>query len=113
MPDDNKKRLLQLARRHGLTIIEDDVFGELYFGSQHPGPLKAWDRDGDVIYCSSFTKSCPAFRLGWLSGGRHHAALERLRESSSPGQPGHLLAVLSRCWPAATTPASASASASS
>jgi DNA-binding transcriptional MocR family regulator len=25
MPDDNKKRLLQLARRHGLTIIEDDV----------------------------------------------------------------------------------------
>jgi DNA-binding transcriptional MocR family regulator len=35
MPDD-KKRLLQLARRHGLTIIEDDVFGELYFGSQHP-----------------------------------------------------------------------------
>jgi aspartate/methionine/tyrosine aminotransferase len=31
-----QKRLLQLARRHGLTIIEDDVFGELYFGSQHP-----------------------------------------------------------------------------
>lgn len=96
MPDDNKKRLLQLARRHGLTIIEDDVFGELYFGSQHPTPLKAWDRDGDVIYCSSFTKSfAPAFRLGWLSGGRHHAALERLRESSSLVSPAILLAVLS------------------
>jgi DNA-binding transcriptional MocR family regulator len=96
MPDDNKKRLLQLARRHGLTIIEDDVFGELYFGPQHPTPLKAWDRDGDVIYCSSFTKSfAPAFRLGWLSGGRHHAALERLRESSSLVSPAILLAVLS------------------
>ena len=96
MPDDNKKRLLQLARRHGLTIIEDDVFGELYFGNQHPAPLKAWDHDGDVIYCSSFTKSfAPAFRLGWLSGGRHHAALERLRESSSLVSPAILLGVLS------------------
>lgn len=96
MPDDNKKRLLQLARCYGLTIIEDDVFGELYFGAQHPTPLKAWDRDGDVIYCSSFTKSfAPAFRLGWLSGGRHHAALERLRESSSLVSPAILLAVLS------------------
>ena len=84
MPDEHKKRLLALARRHGVTVIEDDVFGDLYFGQQRPTPLKAWDRDGDVIYCASFTKSfAPAFRLGWLSGGRHHAALTRLRDSSS------------------------------
>lgn len=96
MPEDNKKRLLQLARRHGLPIIEDDVFGELHFSGSHPPPLKAWDRDGDVIYCSSFTKSfAPAFRLGWLSGGRHHAELARLRESSSLVSPALLLGVLS------------------
>jgi DNA-binding transcriptional MocR family regulator len=84
MPDDHKKRLLQLARQHGVTIIEDDVFGDLYFGPRRPTPLKAWDRDGEVIYCASFTKSfAPSFRLGWLAGGRHHAALARLRESSS------------------------------
>ncbi|WP_024304622.1 PLP-dependent aminotransferase family protein [Pseudogulbenkiania sp. MAI-1] len=84
MPDDNKKRLLQLARKHGVTIIEDDVFGDLYFGNRRPTPIKAWDRDGDVIYCASFTKSfAPSFRLGWLAGGRHQAALARLRESSS------------------------------
>ncbi|AXT48676.1 MULTISPECIES: PLP-dependent aminotransferase family protein [Chromobacterium] len=84
MPDEAKKRLLRLAYRHGLTIIEDDVFGELYFGEQHPTPLKAWDSRGEVIYCSSFTKSfAPSFRLGWLSGGRHHAALARLSNSSS------------------------------
>ncbi|AUH53049.1 PLP-dependent aminotransferase family protein [Chromobacterium sp. ATCC 53434] len=96
MPDDNKKRLLALARRHGLTIIEDDVFGELYFGTRRPTPLKAWDRDGDVIYCASFTKSlAPSFRLGWLSGGRHHAALERLRASNSLVSSTLLLGVLS------------------
>ncbi len=96
MPDDNKKRLLALARRHGVTLIEDDVFGELYFGEARPTPLKAWDRDGDVIYCASFTKSlAPSFRLGWLSGGRHHAALEWLRASSSLVSPALLLGVLS------------------
>ncbi|QEL57216.1 aminotransferase-like domain-containing protein [Chromobacterium paludis] len=95
MPDDNKKRLLALARRHGVAIIEDDVFGELYFGGPRPTPLKAWDRDGDVIYCASFTKSlAPSFRLGWLSGGRHHAALERLRASSSLVSPALLLGTL-------------------
>ncbi|OHX12167.1 PLP-dependent aminotransferase family protein [Chromobacterium sphagni] len=95
MPDDNKKRLLALARRHGLSIIEDDVFGELYFGNQRPTPLKAWDRDGDVVYCASFTKSlAPSFRLGWLSGGRHHEALARLRASSSLVSPALLLGAL-------------------
>ncbi|PRP72559.1 transcriptional regulator [Chromobacterium amazonense] len=95
MPDDNKKRLLALARRHGVAIIEDDVFGELYFGEARPTPLKAWDRDGDVIYCASFTKSlAPSFRLGWLSGGRRHTALERLRASSSLVSPALLLGTL-------------------
>ncbi|WP_174875068.1 PLP-dependent aminotransferase family protein [Vogesella oryzae] len=84
MPDDSKRALLQLARRHGITIVEDDVFGDLYYGSERPTPIKAWDRAGDVIYCSSFTKSyAPSFRLGWFSGGRHHAALARLQASST------------------------------
>jgi DNA-binding transcriptional MocR family regulator len=83
MPDDNKKRLLALAR-HGVTIIEDDVFGDLHYGNGRPTPLKAWDRDGDVIYCASFTKSfAPSFRLGWLAAGRHHGALARLCASST------------------------------
>ncbi|MEQ6292602.1 PLP-dependent aminotransferase family protein [Vogesella sp. GCM10023246] len=84
MPDDNKRALLQLARRHGITIVEDDVFGDLYYGNERPTPIKAWDRDGEVIYCSSFTKSyAPSFRLGWFSGGRHHQALARLQASST------------------------------
>ncbi|MDC7702804.1 aminotransferase-like domain-containing protein [Vogesella indigofera] len=84
MPDDNKKRLLALARKHGVTVIEDDVFGDLHYGNVRPTPLKAWDRDGEVIYCASFTKSfAPSFRLGWLAAGRHHGALSRLCASST------------------------------
>jgi DNA-binding transcriptional MocR family regulator len=84
MPDEQRRRLLAIARRHGLTVIEDDVFGDLHFGAQRPTPLKAWDRDGDVIYCASFTKSfAPSFRLGWMAAGRHHAALSLLCASST------------------------------
>jgi len=84
MPDENKKRLLDLARRHHFSLIEDDVFGDLHYGTDRPVPIKAWDRDGIVIYCSSFTKSfAPAFRLGWTSGGMYHQRMERLKVSNS------------------------------
>lgn len=95
MPDDSKRALLQLARRHGISIIEDDVFGDLYYGSERPTPIKAWDRDDEVIYCSSFTKSyAPSFRLGWIAGGRHHEALARLQASSTLAVSPLLQAVL-------------------
>jgi DNA-binding transcriptional MocR family regulator len=84
MPDENKKRLLELARQFHLPVIEDDVFGDLHHEGDRPTPIKAWDREGQVIYCTGFTKSfAPAFRLGWLSGGQHHARIERLKISSS------------------------------
>lgn len=95
MPDDSKRALLQLARRHDISIIEDDVFGDLYYGNERPTPIKAWDRDGEVIYCSSFTKSyAPSFRLGWVAGGRHHEALARLQASSTLAVSPLLQAVL-------------------
>ncbi|MDC7719117.1 PLP-dependent aminotransferase family protein [Vogesella sp. DC21W] len=84
MPDEHKKRLLQLASQYGLTLIEDDVFGDLYYGSERPTPMKAWDRHDQVIYCASFTKSyAPSLRLGWVAAGRHHAALAQLQASST------------------------------
>jgi DNA-binding transcriptional MocR family regulator len=84
MPEAHKKRLLELAYRHHLPIIEDDVFGDLHYSGDRPLPIKAWDRKGSVIYCSSFTKSfAPALRLGWMSGGQYHQRLERLKVSNS------------------------------
>jgi DNA-binding transcriptional MocR family regulator len=84
MPDADKKRLLALLRSHGVTLIEDDVFGDLAFDGERPTPIKAWDSEGDVIYCASFTKSlAPSFRQGWVAGGRHQARLAQLKLSSS------------------------------
>ncbi|TDR72509.1 PLP-dependent aminotransferase family protein [Paludibacterium purpuratum] len=98
MPDDSKRRLVEMMRRHDIPIIEDDVFGDLYFGSDHPKPLKAWDRDGGIIYCSSFTKSfAPTLRLGWFSGGRYHRRMERLKVSNSFATSSLLQATIADC----------------
>ena len=84
MPEKNKRRLLRLAEQHDLALIEDDVFGDLSPAPDRPQPVKAWDRQGRVIYCGSCSKSvAPGFRLGWVAGGKYHARIESLKLSSS------------------------------
>src|SRR5450830_1049150 len=87
MPEKNKKRLLRLAEQFDVGIIEDDVFADVSpFSSriERPQPLKAWDKHGRVIYCGSCSKSmAPAFRIGWVAGGRFHARVAALKLSHS------------------------------
>ncbi len=70
--DEHKKRaLVELITRYELPMIEDDVYGELYFGDQRPVPTKLFDDDGWVMHCSSFSKTlAPGYRLGWVAPGR-------------------------------------------
>ncbi|MDH4137248.1 MAG: PLP-dependent aminotransferase family protein, partial [Anaerolineae bacterium] len=72
-------RLLELARRHRVPIVEDDPYGELYYTDQAPSPLLALDRDGYVIYLSTFSKILfPGLRLGWVAAPR--PVIERLSQ---------------------------------
>ena len=83
-----KRRLLKIVQRHGIALIEDDVFGDLGSAAERPPAVKAWDRDGRVIYCGSCSKSmAPGFRLGWVLGGRHQRQLESLKIGSSLAAP--------------------------
>jgi DNA-binding transcriptional MocR family regulator len=61
------RKLLAAAARHQVPIVEDGFDGSLYYGSRPPGPLKAHDTDGVVIYIGTFSKILfPGLRLGWL-----------------------------------------------
>lgn len=72
MPEDRKKALYRLAQRYDLTIIEDDIYGDLYYQQPRPRSLKSYDTDGRVVLCSSFTKTlAPGLRLGWIVPGRY------------------------------------------
>ncbi|NRF71251.1 PLP-dependent aminotransferase family protein [Aquincola sp. S2] len=88
MPDSSKQALVELLTKHQVPLIEDDVYGELYFGSHKPKPAKAWDRTGLVMHCSSFSKSlAPGYRVGWAAAGRFAKDVARLKLMSSLGAP--------------------------
>lgn len=79
MPAARKQALVDLLAAHDVPLIEDDVYGELYFGGQRPPPAKAFDSDGRVLHCASFSKClAPGYRVGWIAAGRYAKHVERL-----------------------------------
>ncbi len=71
LSDERKQALVSMLERARVPLIEDDIYGDLYFDGERPRPAKAFDRTGNVIYCSSFSKTIsPGLRLGWMIPGR-------------------------------------------
>ncbi|MDR0217278.1 MAG: PLP-dependent aminotransferase family protein [Enterobacteriaceae bacterium] len=84
MPTDNKQRLVEILDRHGITLIEDDVYGELYFDQNPPLPIKAWDKENNVMHCASFSKClAPGYRVGWVAAGKHALKIQQLQMMST------------------------------
>lgn len=80
MPDENKKALVELITKHRIPLIEDDIYGELYFGHHRPRCCKTYDTEGWVLYCASISKSlAPGYRIGWTIPGRFKEDLIRLK----------------------------------
>ena len=74
MNADRRERLVTLARRAGIPIIEDDPYGEL--SQSGLAPLVGLAPDY-VVYLSTFSKTiAPSLRVGWLAAPR--TILERL-----------------------------------
>lgn len=71
MPDDRKKLLVEMLAEKQIPLIEDDIYGELYFGKTRPKTCKTYDKKGLVLHCASFSKSlAPGFRIGWAIPGK-------------------------------------------
>jgi DNA-binding transcriptional MocR family regulator len=88
MSDEKKAQLYDLLTEFDLPAVEDDIYGDLYFGERRPKPLKAWDRDGRVLLCSSFGKTlAPALRVGWCAPGRYLERVRRLKFTNTLGTP--------------------------
>jgi len=72
MPDAHKQRMLALAQRYDIPIIEDDIYGDLSYSYPRPRTIKSFDTEGRVILCSSSSKTmAPGLRVGWVSPGRY------------------------------------------
>jgi DNA-binding transcriptional MocR family regulator len=88
MEEEQKQALIGLSARHSLPVIEDDVWGDLVFGTRRGKPLKAFDSEGLVLYCTSFSKTVAAgCRLGWMHAGRFAPQVAKLKLASSGPNP--------------------------
>jgi 2-aminoadipate transaminase len=79
---ERRQRLVALADRYGVPILEDDPYGMLRFSGQPLPPLIRLDQEqlgigggqeayasGNVLYAGSFSKILsPGMRLGWVVG---------------------------------------------
>lgn len=82
LSDEKKRAIVAVAASQQLPIIENDVYGDLYFTGTRPSTLRNFDTAGWVITFSSFSKTlAPGIRLGWLAAGRFFAEVERVRFS--------------------------------
>ncbi len=79
-----KQDIAGLANKYHIAIIEDDVYAELAYTKTMPLPIKSWDRNGDVLWCGSVSKTLSAgYRLGWcLSGRFQKEMIKHIRISS-------------------------------
>ncbi|MES2238845.1 MAG: PLP-dependent aminotransferase family protein [Bacteroidota bacterium] len=88
MPDENKKELVRLLTKHDIPLIEDDLYGDIFFGTSRPKPCKAFDKTGIVMWCGSVSKTlAPGYRVGWVAPGKFKEKMIRqklLHTLSSP-----------------------------
>lgn len=92
MPDENKKEVVRLLEKHNVPLIEDDLYGDIYFGPQRPKTCKSYDETGMVLWCGSFSKTLtPGYRVGWVAPGKFKEKVERTRRylSISANVPSH------------------------
>lgn len=86
LSEDKKKQLVQLITKHQIPLIEDDVYGELYFGKHRPSTCKQFDTEGLVLYCSSFSKTlAPGYRIGYTIPGKFTETVTNLKRIHSLG----------------------------
>ena len=74
---ERRQRLVEIADRHGVPIVEDDPYGQLRYEGEHLATVSRLDGEqrsngdpcyrGNVIYLSTFSKTLsPGLRLAWV-----------------------------------------------
>lgn len=68
LSDDKKADLVAFLESKNIALIEDDVYGDLYFTKQRGALAQKFSTKGLVLTCSSFSKTAaPSYRVGWVA----------------------------------------------
>jgi len=80
MPLIQKRALARLVAQFQVPLIEDVVFNDLLASDARRRAVKAYDTQGWVMSCGSFSKTvAPGIRLGWVDAGRWSKAVATLK----------------------------------
>lgn len=86
MPAETKRELVAFLAERDIPLIENDIYGELYFSGERPGVAKSSDDKGLVLLCSSFSKDLSeTYRVGWLVPGRFREEAIRIKMALNMG----------------------------
>jgi len=84
MPDEHKKEVVRLLQHYHVPLIEDDLYGDVYFGDSRPKCCKTYDEEGLVLWCGSVSKTlAPGYRVGWVAPGRFLQQVIRMKQVHS------------------------------
>ncbi|MDD8049074.1 MAG: PLP-dependent aminotransferase family protein [Thomasclavelia sp.] len=66
---EKRKKILELAKKYNVVILEDNPYGDLRFNGQHIPSIKSFDNDGVVVYAASLSKIiAPGMRIAFVVG---------------------------------------------
>ena len=84
MGERKMQALVALLSEKNIPLIEDDIYGELYFGESRPLNCQDFSTDGNVLTCSSFSKTlAPGYRIGWVVAGKYTQDIIKLKRLTS------------------------------
>ncbi|MFL6547420.1 MAG: PLP-dependent aminotransferase family protein [Povalibacter sp.] len=97
--DDAKREIVAALTGNDIPIIEDDIYGDLHYGSVRPSSMRAFDESGLVISCGSVSKTIAlGYRIGWAVSPQFHAEIARAKFYSSVACPTLQQLVLARYY---------------
>lgn len=65
---ERRRQVLEITRRHGVPVFEDDCYIDLRFEGEDVVSFHSLDDTGQVIYVGSFSKTiAPGMRMGYLA----------------------------------------------
>lgn len=84
MPEDDRRKLVEILEEHDTVLIEDDVYGDLRFDGYRPIPAQFLGGKSRIITCGSFSKTAaPGYRIGWIISDQYIDKIARLKRAFS------------------------------
>ena len=88
---ERRKKLVEIASKYDLPIIEDNAYGEVRFEGERVPSIKSLDTEGRVIHLGSFSKILsPGLRVGWVCADKDIITKYELLKNGSDLQSAEL-----------------------